>query len=520
MGHREDERLVNPAPGETPCLRAIPIRSARTRGGASVGDARPAERSAAASCDGRAMPGGHRRAHRNEDWAFDPRRRQLPLRAMRVRPLPSATLGSASWRAAHDHEALDLAAQEGLKEPVVVAERHAAVRIAARTQHVGVRQQADAAVDRLAAADRREPDRPHAVEQLLALGQIVGAGRRRPAHPHVDEAGIVQALAEAGMRLQALAIRQRHGPGGDVVDGDPGRRARLAGRVQAAGRCAAAGPRPRACSPAPHKPGPGACSMPNSFSRNERSSGCGSGWAAGGASRRAIRRSDRRARPAPAEFRNSGRTRHRQRDDHRGPRRRGDLRARPRNWLPGRTRARGRAARSGSRPSATGIRRWPQARVRDPGSRLTLALGGGRLGAAAVRDRRPGPGRAGRATTVAGGRALRFRVTSCRRRPSRWRRSAPSRAPRRSAAQSGCEAVQRHGFDGHADAHAPRRGTGHADRRPPMPRRNHDGRTGPAQAETAGSGRLFWGDAMVDLGSIETIFRRIAVYWLQSSSAD
>ncbi|WP_457104621.1 hypothetical protein [Methylobacterium sp. P5_C11] len=51
-------------------------------------------------------------------------------------------------------------------------------------------------------------------------------------------------------------------------------------------------------------------------------------------------------------------------------------------------------------------------------------------------------------------------------------------------------------------------------------RRNRDGRTGLAQTETAGSGRLFWGDAMVDLGPIETIFGRIAIDRLQSSSAN
>src|ERR1700694_2682468 len=70
----------------------------------------------------------------------------------------------------HD-EAIDVAAQERVEERRVVVERHAAVGLAVRTQHVGMRQDAVAAVH-LAAVDRIEPDGANAVEDPLAQFEL------------------------------------------------------------------------------------------------------------------------------------------------------------------------------------------------------------------------------------------------------------------------------------------------------------------------------------------------------------
>ena len=96
----------------------------------------------------------------------------------------------------------------GVQERVVIPERDAAVGIAVGAEHVGVRQQAAAAEDRLLAADRFQPQRRHAVKQRLARLEFVDMRRRGAAHPDLDEARIVELGAEARMRFQLAAVGQ------------------------------------------------------------------------------------------------------------------------------------------------------------------------------------------------------------------------------------------------------------------------------------------------------------------------
>ena len=48
--------------------------------------------------------------------------------------------------------------------------------------------------------------------------EIVDVRRRRPAHAHFDVTRVVQLVAQPGMRLEPLAVRQIDGVRGDVVD--------------------------------------------------------------------------------------------------------------------------------------------------------------------------------------------------------------------------------------------------------------------------------------------------------------
>ena len=125
-----------------------------------------------------------------------------------------------------------------VQERVVVLERHAAVGIAVRAEHVGVREQARASED-VAVADRREAQRRHAVEQLLARPQFIEVRRRRAAHAFVDVTGIVEPIAEARVRLQPRSVGQIDRARRDVVDGGPlvvPRRRRRAGEDRKSGR--------------------------------------------------------------------------------------------------------------------------------------------------------------------------------------------------------------------------------------------------------------------------------------------
>src|SRR4051794_20447543 len=65
-------------------------------------------------------------------------------------------------------EAADALVLVGVEERIVVRERDAAVGLAARPEHVAVREQSIAAVDFFLAAERRQPQRRHAVKQRLA----------------------------------------------------------------------------------------------------------------------------------------------------------------------------------------------------------------------------------------------------------------------------------------------------------------------------------------------------------------
>src|SRR5215472_18514280 len=102
-----------------------------------------------------------------------------------------------------DHSELpDAHAAIGIEEGAVVAERDAAVGSAAGAEHVGVSEQATAAVNRVLAADRVEPERRHAVEQRLPRRQFVDVWRRHAAHADARGMGIVLIGAQAGMRLE------------------------------------------------------------------------------------------------------------------------------------------------------------------------------------------------------------------------------------------------------------------------------------------------------------------------------
>ena len=93
--------------------------------------------------------------------------------------------------AGHDDEAFHLASGIGLEKLVILAERDAAVGLSVRPEHVGVGEEAGAAMDGGAAAYRVEAQGAHAVKELFALAEVVGAGRRGAVHPDMHEARVV-----------------------------------------------------------------------------------------------------------------------------------------------------------------------------------------------------------------------------------------------------------------------------------------------------------------------------------------
>jgi hypothetical protein len=172
-----------------------------------------------------------------------------------------------------DDELTHLAAQEGLQEGVVVAERDAAVRIAAGPKHIGVGEQAGAAEDRARAADRVKADGAHAVEQRFAHAQIVDMRRRHAAHAQVGVIRIVAHGAEAGMRLEPRAVGHMHELGGDVVD-RPAAAGAWRGRIRRGGARRDGAGVVGAARRAPHKAmaGPsGARALPNRRSKKDGS---------------------------------------------------------------------------------------------------------------------------------------------------------------------------------------------------------------------------------------------------------
>ncbi|SOR31515.1 protein of unknown function [Methylorubrum extorquens] len=164
---------------------------------------------------------GHRGAAPMSRQTNDPFGNPLIRRGRAARRGVAPAGEDAGGRAGHHDQAPDLAAQIGLEEAGVVPEHDAAVRGAARAQHVGVGEDAVAPVDGGRATDRIEADRSHPMEQRLALPQVVDPGRGGAAHPDMNVVRVVLGDAEAGMGFQHLAAWQRHGGGADVVDGDP-----------------------------------------------------------------------------------------------------------------------------------------------------------------------------------------------------------------------------------------------------------------------------------------------------------
>src|SRR5260370_39584498 len=100
----------------------------------------------------------------------------------------------AAREARDDGDVLDLAALERLQEGVVVLERHTSVRIAVRPQHVAMGE--DAVAPENSAADGREPERLHPMEELLPRREVVEMRRRRAVIALIDMELIVLPTAE------------------------------------------------------------------------------------------------------------------------------------------------------------------------------------------------------------------------------------------------------------------------------------------------------------------------------------
>src|SRR5262249_49677113 len=119
---------------------------------------------------------------------------------------------------------------ESFEELGIVAERPAAVRLTVGAEDVGMGEDAVAA-EHLAVVDRGHPNGANAVERPLTQREIIDVRRGWPAMLHVDEARIVQVIAQAGMGLEPAAVRQVHGVRGDVING--GATVGVRGRIRA-----------------------------------------------------------------------------------------------------------------------------------------------------------------------------------------------------------------------------------------------------------------------------------------------
>src|SRR5258708_8372427 len=148
---------------------------------------------------------------------FAPAIRRLPQVFDWLRQLSCSEPARRAVKPLDHGEASNLAFEEGVEELGIVAEGHAAVRLAIRAEHVGVGEDAGATIHP-AAIDGVEADGANAVKHSLAQSEVVEIRRRCPVHPHVHVARIVHEAAEAGMGLEAAAPRQVHGTRRDVVD--------------------------------------------------------------------------------------------------------------------------------------------------------------------------------------------------------------------------------------------------------------------------------------------------------------
>ena len=139
-----------------------------------------------------------------------------------------------------NREAPDPSALESAQEDVVVFERHAAVEIAVRPQHVGMRQQSNA-IEREPRPDRVQAQSLHAMKEQFAQRELIDAWWSRAMIALVHETGVVDPIAKARMGLQTHAVRQINGVRRYVVD-----RGRLVVTCRgAAGRRRSKGPRGR-----------------------------------------------------------------------------------------------------------------------------------------------------------------------------------------------------------------------------------------------------------------------------------
>src|SRR5258708_37624538 len=112
--------------------------------------------------------------------------------SMRYRP----TKREYSLHPCHNGQPLDPLIPVGIQKRIVVLERNAAVGIAVRAEHVGMREQTGASEDRVLAADRGQPQRRYPVKQRLARRQLVNMRRRRAEHSDADVTRIVELAAE------------------------------------------------------------------------------------------------------------------------------------------------------------------------------------------------------------------------------------------------------------------------------------------------------------------------------------
>ena len=134
----------------------------------------------------------------------------------------------------HDDKARDLASLIGGEEFMTILEGHAAIQIAARPAHIGMREHADAAIH-IALTDWVEPQGRDPVEQLLAQLQSIGLGRDHASILLAEGTRIVEVAAEPRMRLEPLAVRHIDGVRCNIIDGcaaSGARRGRLAQRVE------------------------------------------------------------------------------------------------------------------------------------------------------------------------------------------------------------------------------------------------------------------------------------------------
>ena len=134
----------------------------------------------------------------------------------------------------HDDEARYHAPLIGGQEFMIILEGHAAIRIAAGPEHIGMREHADAAIH-IAVTDWVEPQGRDPVEQLLARLESIGLGRDHAPILLAEGTRIVEVAAEPRMRLEPLAVRHIDGMRRNIIDGcaaSGARRRQLAERTE------------------------------------------------------------------------------------------------------------------------------------------------------------------------------------------------------------------------------------------------------------------------------------------------
>src|SRR3974390_3736174 len=125
--------------------------------------------------------------------------------------------GRVGPKIGHNTKAVDLAPQIGVQKLLIVPEGHASIRLAVRTQHVGMRKHT-IATKHLTVFDWMKANGPYAMERLLSQCKLIDIRRRRTAYHDVTVTRIVQLVAQARMRLKPVSVGQIHGACGDVIN--------------------------------------------------------------------------------------------------------------------------------------------------------------------------------------------------------------------------------------------------------------------------------------------------------------